>query len=74
MSCTDASEAETPKILAAASLLGRRVELLQYRDGRTVIFSDGAEQASYRPGSENIESCIRTYLAMLRSSAQVQES
>ncbi|HZK82839.1 MAG TPA: hypothetical protein VFC46_17280 [Humisphaera sp.] len=62
-----AIEPERPRILAAASPQGHRVELLEYPDGRIVITFDGAEHAVYRIGTSNVESCIKSYLGVHRS-------
>jgi hypothetical protein len=62
-----AIEPEGPRVLAAASPRGRRVELLEYPDGRIVIMCDGAEHAVYTSGMSNVESCIKSYLGVHRS-------
>jgi hypothetical protein len=62
-----ADEPERPKVLAAGSPRGHRIELLEYPDGRIVITYDGVEHAVYRIGSINVESCIKCYLGVHRS-------
>ena len=60
-------ESESPRVLAAASPRGHRVELLEYCDGRIVIMFDGVEHAVYLIGTSNVESCIKSFLGVHRS-------
>jgi hypothetical protein len=62
-----AVEPDRPRVLAAASPDGHRIELLEYPDGRIVITFDGAEHAVYRSGVDNVETCIKSYLGVHRS-------
>jgi hypothetical protein len=57
------------RVLAAGTSHGHRVEVIEYGDGSVAITLDGTEQAVYRVGIGNVESCINTYLTMLRSEA-----
>jgi hypothetical protein len=57
------------RVLAAGTSRGHRVEVIEYGDGSLAITLDGTEQAVYRVGNGNVESCINTYLTMLRSEA-----
>ncbi len=61
-----AEDVTTPKVLAAATIYGRRVELVDCADGRILILCDGAEQASYLQSSCNLESCTKAYMGLLR--------
>lgn len=55
------------RVLAAGISHGHRVEVVEYGDGSVAITLDGTEQAVYRRGTGNVESCINTYLTILRS-------
>jgi hypothetical protein len=55
-----------PKILAAASPQGHRIELLEYCDGKIVIMFDGVEHAVY-PIGNSVETCIKFFLGLHRS-------
>jgi hypothetical protein len=59
------------RVLAAGTAHGHRVEVIEYGDGSVAITLDGAEQAVYRMGNSNVESCINTYLKMLRADADL---
>lgn len=62
-----ASGSESDRVLAAGSLAGLKLEMIQQQDGWLVITANGKPATDFRWPAEKLEQCVSVYLAMLRN-------